>query len=390
MPSRTFALLLLPVLLAAAPETPPPAVTVAQAAAGTLAETVLVTGTLVPREEVLVSPQIDQLAITSIAVEEGDHVAQGQLLATLSHDALDASLAQNTAQQARADAAIAQAQNSIAEAQASHTQADAAFARARDLVTNGITSRETYDTRQQAALVGSARLSASVNALRAAEADAALARAQRQELQVRLDRTSIRAPTAGVVSRRTARLGAVVGMTGEPLFRLIAGGDVELEAAVPETRLVQLHPGQPATLTAAGGAVPAHVRLVAPEVSQATRLGRVRIAPDSAAPGVVAPNGGAPGVIGSFARATVEVARQTGVIVPLSAVLFDPDGAHVQVVHDGTVQTRAVTVALRNAGRALLTPTANGVQPGEAVVAVSGTFVRDGDRVTATAPQVGG
>ena len=356
---------------AATPEAAPPAVSVARAEAGTLSETVLVTGTLVPREEVLVSPQIDQLAITGIAVEEGDRVAAGQVLATLSHDALDASLAQNVAQQARADAAVAQAQNAIAEAQASRTQADAAYARAKDLVTSGITSRETYDTRQQAALVGTARLNAAVNALRASEADAALARAQRQELQVKLDRTSIRAPTAGIVSRRTARLGAVVGMAGEPLFRLIADGAVELEAAVPETRLVQLHPGQVASLTAPGGTVPAHVRLVAPEVSQATRLGRVRIAPDSE---------GAPGAIGSFARATVAVARQTGVVVPLSAVLFDPDGAHVQVVRNGTVETRTVTVALRNAGRALL---GSGVQPGEAVVAVSGTFVRDGDRVRA-------
>ena len=370
-------LLAVPLLLAASPEAAPPAVTVVQASAGTLAETVLVTGTLVPREEVLVSQQIDGLAITSIAVEEGDRVVAGQVLATLSHDALDASLAQNTAQQARADAAVAQAQNSIDEAQASHAQADAAYARSKDLVTSGITSRETFDTRQQAAQVGVARLNASVNALHAAAADAALARAQRQELQVKLDRTVIRAPTAGVVSRRTARLGAVVGMTGEPLFRLIANGAIELEAAVPETRLVQLHSGQPATLTTAAGPVAAHVRLVAPEVSQTTRLGRVRIAPDSDT---------APGVIGSFARAVVEVARQTGVIVPLSAVLFDLDSAHVQVVHDGVVQTRAVTVALRNGGRAVLSA---GVQAGEAVVAVSGTFVRDGDRVDAIS-QAGG
>ena len=373
MAFRRILLLALPLLAAAAPLPAPPAVTVAQAEAGTLAQTVLVTGTLVPREEVLVSPQIDQLAITSIAAEEGDWVAAGQVLATLSHDALDASLAQNAAQQARADAAIAQAQNAIAEAQASRTQADAAYARAKDLVASGTTSRETFDTRQQAALVGTARLNASVNALRAAEADAALARAQRQELQVRLDRTEIRAPRAGIVSRRTARLGAVVGMAGDPLFRLIADGAVELEAAVPETRLVQLHPGQPATLTAPGGTVPAHIRLVAPEVSQATRLGRIRVAPDT---------DGAPGPIGAFARASVEVARQTGVVVPLSAVLFDPEGAHVQVVRNGTVQTRAVSVILREAGRALL---GSGVQAGEAVVAVSGTFVRDGDRVSAVA-----
>jgi HlyD family secretion protein len=369
MGNRILLPFLLPLLVAAAPDAAAPAVTVAQAMAGTLTATVLVTGTLVPREEVLVSPQIDGLAITAINVEEGDQVAAGQVLASLSHEALDASMAQNTAQQARADAAIAQAQNAIAEAQASHVQADAAFGRSRDLVTSGITSRETFDTRQQAAQVATARLTASINALHAAEADAALIRAQRQELQVKLDRTTIRAPVAGVVSRRTARLGAVLGMTGEPLFRLIEGGAVELEAGVPETRLAQLHPGQPATITVAGTALPAHVRLVAPEINQTSRLGRVRIAPDG---------DGMPAPIGSFARASVDVARDTGVVVPLSAVLFDPDGTHLQVVHAGVVQTRNVTVGLRNAGQALLTA---GVQPGESVVAVSGTFVRDGDRV---------
>ena len=364
-------------LAAAAPEAAPPAVTVVPAAEGTLAATILVTGTLVARDEVMVSPQIADLAITSIEAEEGDRVAAGQVLARLSHDALDASLAQNTAQQARAESAIAQAQNAITENQASRVQADAAFARAKDLVGSGTTSRETFDTRQQAALVGAARLTASVNALHAAQADAALSLAQRQELLVRLDRTVIRAPVAGVVSRRTARLGAVVSMAGEPLFRLIADGAVELEAGVPETRLAQLRPGQPASLAASGPAMPAHVRLVSPEVSQATRLGRVRIAPDG---------DGTPGAIGSFARATVEVARATGVIVPLSAVLFDPDAAHVQVVKDGAVQTRTVTLALRAAGQALVT---GGVAAGEQVVSVSGTFVRDGDRVTPVGPAGG-
>jgi RND family efflux transporter MFP subunit len=368
--AKHFALLCLLPLLAAAPTVSPPTVTVALATTGSLPQTVPLTGSLVAKEEVLVSPQIGDLAITEIDAEEGDRVAAGQVLARLSHDALDASLAQNTAQQARSEAAIAQAQNAIAEAQASYKQADAAYARARDLVTSGITSRETFDTRQQAAQVGAARLTSSINALHAAEADAALTRAQRQELQVRLDRTTIRAPTAGIVSRRTARLGAVITMAGDPLFRLIADGIVELEAAVPETRLAQLRPGQPAVLTSGTVAVLAHVRLVAPEVNQTTRLGRTRITPDDPA---------TPGVIGSFARATVEVARQTGVIVPLSAVLFDPDGAHVQVVRDGVVQTRTVTIGLRNGGTALLT---GGLQAGEAVVAGSGSVVRDGDRVT--------
>lgn len=364
------ALALLAVLLAAAapPEdtAPPPAITVVRATAGALAEVIVLTGTLVPREEVLVNPQVADLAIIKVLAEEGDRVAAGQVLAELSHDVLDANLAQNAAQLTRADAAIAQVQTTIQEAEATRSQADAAFARTRDLLAGGNASREAFEQRQQAAQVAGARLANAQTALNLTMADRALIQAQRQELLVRLARTQLRAPVAGIVSRRVARLGAVVSMTGDPLFRIIEDGAIELEADVPESRLGRLHPGQPATVDGA----PAHVRLVAPEVSRSTRLGRVRIAFD----------GTPPGLIGAFGRARVTVAQAQGVKVPLSAVLFDPDGPKVQVVKDGLVETRPVTVGLRSGGDALVTA---GLADGEAVVSVSATFVRGGDHVTA-------
>ena len=89
---------------------------------------------------------------------------------------------------------------------------------------------------------------------------------------------------------------------------------------------------------------------------------------------------GQPLVIGSFARAFVEVARRDGVLTPLSAVLFQPDGAIIQVVRDGVVDTRRVEVGLRNGQQAEITA---GLQPGDEVVSVSGTFIRGGDRVVA-------
>ena len=109
----------------------PPSVSVATAAAGTLAETILLTGTLVARDEVMVGAEIDGLAITELLAEEGDKVTRGQVLARLSRDMLDAQFAQNAASISRALAAIAQAKNQIAEAEATARQADAAFARAR-------------------------------------------------------------------------------------------------------------------------------------------------------------------------------------------------------------------------------------------------------------------
>jgi HlyD family secretion protein len=355
-------------LAAAAPleAVKPPTITVVRGVAGSLADIVVLTGTLVPREEVLINPQQDGLALTKLLVEEGDRVAAGQVLAELSHDVLDASLAQNAAQAARSDAAIAQAQSTIQEAEATRSQADSAFNRTRELLTTGSASRETYEARQQAAQVAAARLANAQNALHLAVADRALVLAQRQELEVRLAQTQIRSPVAGIVSRRVARLGAVPSiMVGDPLFRIIQDGAIELEADVPETRLGRLRVGQTATIDG----VAAHVRLISPEVNRTTRLGQARIAFDQIAPGT----------IGRFARARVAVAVAQGVKIPLSAVLFDPDGAKVQVVKDGLVETRPVTIGLSSGGTALVTA---GLNDGEAVVSVSATFVRGGDRVT--------
>ncbi|MBC7802210.1 MAG: efflux RND transporter periplasmic adaptor subunit [Gemmatimonadaceae bacterium] len=350
----------------------PPSVTVLPAVRGSIAEVAVLTGTLVPREEVLVSPQIEGLALIEILAEEGDTVKAGQVLARLSRDVLEATVAQNAAQIARADAAIAQSRSSIIEAQANRNQVDLALARTRDLLQTGNASREVFEQRQAASLMAGAKFDLSGNALRAAEADRALAEAQRRESLVRLARTELRAPVDGIISRRIARLGAVVMGAGDALFRIIERGAVELEADVPETSLAKLRPGQGARIDTASGPRTGLVRLVSPEVSRTTRLGRVRVE-------VANDPADGPLVIGSFARAGIEVARRDGVLVPLSAVLFQPDGAVVQVVRDNVVETRRVQVGLRNGTQAEIM---DGVADGEFVVSVSGTFIRGGDRVT--------
>jgi HlyD family secretion protein len=86
-------------------------------------ETILVTASLAPREEVLVSPQIEGLRIEEILVEEGDKVAAEQVLAKLSDGTVRAQLAQLQAGLSRADAAIAQARSQIAQAEATKKQA---------------------------------------------------------------------------------------------------------------------------------------------------------------------------------------------------------------------------------------------------------------------------
>ena len=362
----------------AAPEpasTPrPPSVTVATAARGEVRDLVIVTGSFVAREEVLISPEVDGLAIVEILAEEGDRVGADQVLARLNRAMLDVQLAQNAAQIARAEASIAQSNASIAEATATKSLSDQQLQRTRQLQTSGVASNDQLDQRLSASRAAAARLEAANHALQLGEADLTLARAQRRDIELRIARSEIRTPVAGIVSRRTARQGMVATAAGEPLFRVMSGGLIELEGDVPETTLARLRPEQSAAIDAAGTDQPlaGRVRLVAPEVNRTNRLGRVRIAlADDARPPV-----------GSFGRALVEVARSEGVLVPLSAVMFAQGAITVQVVRDGLVETRTVVPGLRADNRIEIR---EGLQAGEQVVAVSGSFVRNGDRVTPVA-----
>ena len=84
-------------------------VTVARVAPAEFVETVLATGSLVAREEILVGPEVEGLRITEVLADEGQRVKKGDVLARLVADTLDAQVAQNDAALARTAAAIAQA-----------------------------------------------------------------------------------------------------------------------------------------------------------------------------------------------------------------------------------------------------------------------------------------
>jgi RND family efflux transporter MFP subunit len=349
----------------------PPTVTVVAAVERPFVDRLFVSGTLVAREEAQVAAQIDGLTIVAIAAEEGDAVAAGQILARLDRSQLDAQVAQNDAAAARADAAIAQAKSAIEQAQAQVSWASDDYDRAAKLGPQ-VMAAAAIEQRQTALRTARAQLSAAEHALAVAEADRKARDGERRELEVKLAQTDVRAPVAGIVSRRTARIGAAVGGASEPLFRIIKDGAIDLEAEAPEQALPRLALGMSAELALPGVAntVAGTVRLIGAEVDKASRTGKVRVA--------LAP--GAPAHIGGFASAEIVLARSQGVGVPASAVARDAAGARALVVRDGIVEQRRVTVGVAE-GDAI--EIAGGVGAGETVVARAAAFLRPGDRVTA-------
>jgi RND family efflux transporter MFP subunit len=351
-----------------------PSVSVVKVAPAEFAETVAVSGSLVPRDEILVAPEVEGFRVLDLKVDEGDRVKKGDVLATLVQESLDAQLAQNDAGLARAEAAISRARSQIVEMTARLEEAKSSFERAKPLTKSGYLSESTYDQREAAAKTTEAQLVAARDGLKLAEAEKAQVEAQRRELAWRRANTQVTAPADGLVSRRTARIGGMASVAAQPMFHIIARGEVELDAEVIETELGKIAVGQKARIAAAGnGQVDGSVRLISPEVDKTTRLGRVRVF-----------LGDDPRLrIGSFARGTIDTARGEGLAVPSSAVVFDGEGAFVQVVTQGRVSRRAIETGLIAGG---LVEVRKGLKEGDIVVAKAGTFLRDGDTVRAVLP----
>ena len=184
--------------------------------------------------------------------------------------------------------------------------------------------------------------------------------------------TPVRAPAAGIVSAAPTVTGTMTSARGDPLFRIIADGEVELAAEIPGAEAFRVAVGQQVRVKVIGmDELPGRVRAVSPTLDAASQLGQLRI--------LLERN---PRLrVGAFGRARVVVAQKCGVAVPVSAVLYDPDGhPFVQIVRHDRIETRGVNVRTLFEGKAELS---EGLDEGDVVVARAGAFLREGDSVRA-------
>lgn len=316
-------------------------VTVTQPQPATLANKVAANGNIAAWQEASVGTEANGLRLADVKVNVGDVVRRGQVLATFAPDTINADIAQSRAAIAEAEAALAEA---AANAQ-----------RARDLQTTGALSAQQISQYLTAERTAQARL----------EAVKAAAKTQ----QLRLAQTQVLAPDNGVISARSATVGAVLP-AGQELFRLIRGGRLEWRAEVAASDLAQLKPGLGATLTPAGGIpVKGTVRMVAPTVDPQTRNGIVYV--DLPA--------GSAARAGMFARGEFEVGSGTALTLPQTAVLLRDGFSYVlRVGDDSRVVQQKVAVGRRAGDRVEIT---GGLDAKARVVASGGGFLSDGDTV---------
>lgn len=316
-------------------------VTTTQAQRATLATAVNANGNVAAWQEAVVGAEANGARLAEVRVNVGDVVLRGQVLARFAPDVIQADVAQSKA--------------AVAEAEATLADAAANAQRARDLQASGALSAQQINQLLTAERTAQARL----EALRAA------ANVQ----QLRLQQTQVLAPDNGVISARSATVGAVVP-AGQELFRLIRGGRLEWRAEVAASDLALLKPGQAVKVSAAGAPpVAGRLRVVAPTVDAATRNGIVYV--DLPQPAALK--------AGMFARGEFETGQSAALTLPQTAVLLRDGFSYVfKVGADNRVTQTKVSVGRRSGDRIEVT---SGLEPGVRVVASGAGFLSDGDTV---------
>ncbi|WP_382157751.1 efflux RND transporter periplasmic adaptor subunit [Hydrogenophaga sp. ANAO-22] len=218
-------------------------VTVAKPTRGDLPIRLQANGNITAWQEASVGAEVNGLRLASVNVNVGDVVRKGQVLAVFANETTKADSLQSQA--------------SLAQAEASFENAKADADRARSIQDTGALSKSQvaqYLTQE-----------------RVARAQFEAAKAAFGATEVRLGNTRVLAPDDGVISARTATVGAVVG-AGQELFRMVRQSRMEWRGEVTPNEVGRIRVGQKVQVTGATGLeINGQVRAIAPSADPQTR-----------------------------------------------------------------------------------------------------------------------
>lgn len=299
-------------------------------------------GDLLPREEAAVLPEVSGYRVQRVLTDVGSYVRKGQTLVQLDPALITAQLAQQQALAAQAEAQALQAEDQAK--------------RVADLDNAGVLSQEAIDQRRFQARAARASANAQAAALR--------------DIRTRAGKLAVTSPVAGLVLERTVRPGDTSAIGSTPWFRLARDGEIELAAQMSEDDIINIRPGQRATVTLPSGvSVAGVVRLVSPQIDPQTKLGVVRVR--LPVRGDVR--------AGGFGRAVFEAVSGNVPAVPETAIRYDADGASVVTVgSNNRVKREPIQTGQHGGGYVQLI---RGPPVGSVIVQNAAAFLLDGDVV---------
>lgn len=316
-----------------------------------------VSGSLAPQARVGVTAKMPG-TIERIAVQLGDHVRAGTIIATLDRREIEA-------QVDAAAAAVNVARAALTSAEAGLTNAGQEIERARTLFEKGALPRQRLDAAETAHTGAVAQRDLAKASL--AQADAALRRAK----EVARD-AILTSPIPGVIVERNHDAGAVVGRGEAPVAVVADSRALKLEAGVSELEAGRLRLGMPATVSVQakpGKVFLGRVAALAPEVDARNRHFRVEVRIDNAEE--VLP--------GMFAVARIVSARvEHALAVPIEAVALRNGVRAVYRLDGNTVR---ITPVIEGLGDGQWVQVLSGLEPGAVVVRDARREIAEGVQV---------
>ena len=328
-----------------APPRPALSVTTARPATTSLPINLTANGSIAAWQEAVIGSESNGLRLAEVRVNVGDVVKKGQVLAVFADETVRAE--------------IEGARAALLEAQANQQEAKSNADRARALESSGALSAQQVTQYVTGEMTAAARVKS--------------AQATLTQQQLRLKYTQVVAPDSGVISARSATVGAVVGV-GTELFRMIRQGRLEWRAEVVAQDLGRIKPGARAVVRAASGAeIAGKVRTVAPSVDPQTRIALVYVdLPPSLSSDM-------PLKAGMFASGRFELGASNALTVPQQAVAVRDGFSYVfRLNPDSRVSQVKVNLGRRLGERVEVV---SGLNADMAIVVQGAGFLNDGDLV---------
>jgi HlyD family secretion protein len=328
-------------------------------------------GYVTPRRRATIAAKITG-RVTGVFFDEGTHVNEGQLLATL--DDSDVRKALNAA---KADYEGSKA--AIADYEVQLRNARIQLRRAEQLQNAGVQTQEQLDNSRTNADSLEAKIALAKSQVISSEA-------RIQEAQQAVDNCTIRAPYTGIVVSKDAQVGEMVspvsaggGFTRTGIATIVDMKSNEIEVDVNENFIARVQPGQPVTAILDAypeWEIPSRVRTIIPSADRQKATVKVRVSFLKLDPRILPDMGVKVTFLGAAQK--VEPGAVAAILIPQSAVHDENGTKIVFLVKDDKTERRAVTLGGdRGSDKEVIA----GVSAGDTLVTKGPANLRDGQAV---------
>jgi RND family efflux transporter MFP subunit len=328
-------------------------------------------GYVTPRRRATVAAKVTG-RVEQIYAEEGLHVKEGQVLATLDCSQPAAAL---TSSKADRDASAA----ALADYEVQSANADRELKRAESLHDSGVVSQEQRDNSRMAADSLKAKINLTKQQTSAAQARINVA-------QQDVDNCTVRAPFDGIVVSKDAQRGEMVspisaggGFTRTGIATLVDMKSIEVEVDVNESYIARVREGQKVISILDAypeWQIPSTVRTVIPTADRQKATVKVRVAFDKLDPKILPDMGVKVAFLGDAPKPGTQ--SEAKALVPQSAVREEGSKKVVMLVHDGKLERRSVSLGAQRGDDIEVLA---GLSPGDVLVVRGGETLHDGQTV---------